>query len=231
MYNVLSHIESAEPPVRDEPTAMERLILKHAMRSFGERGYAATTLRSIAADARVTAPMVSYYFKSKEGLFQRLAEIVMASLESEVRRELAGATSFIDAIEAIARAHVELSARSPSAVEFLFCLLYGPREGRPSPDIDAMYEGTRAMISEVFETGIRSGEFRPRAGMTVAFLAEQLGTLLHDHVSRRFRIHRALARGPAGEDEIDARRGARSLELTLRHFFYGSGDVPALEKT
>lgn len=225
--SLLIDIESAEPPVPEQPTAVERVILKHAMRSFGERGYAATTLRSIAAEARVTAPMVSYYFKSKEGLFQRLAEIVMASLESEVRTELAGATSFMDAVQAIARAQVELAARSPSAVEFMFSLLYGPREGRPSPNIEEMYRGIRTMMIEVFEKGIRSGEFRPRPGMTVAFLAQQLGTLLHDHVSRRFRIARLQGHGA----DSDARCEEPSLELTLQHFFFGAGDVVEIQKT
>lgn len=231
-YNsLLSQIESAEPPVEERPTAIERLILKSAMKSFGEKGYAGTTLRSIAADAQVTAPMVSYYFKSKEGLFQRLAEIVMESLESEVRNRLADATSFFDAIQAVARAHVDLAARSPSAVEFLFSLLYGPREGQPSPDIEKMYANTRAMIATVFDNGIGSGEFQPRAGMTVAFLCEQLVTLLRDHVSRSLRI----ARTSAPQAELDGRCRASCEEwppeLTLRHFFCGAGDVPALEKS
>ena len=68
----------------EEHSSVERLILKHAMRCFGRRGYAATTLRGIAAEVNVTAPLVSYYFKSKENLYSKVAEIVMGSLESEV---------------------------------------------------------------------------------------------------------------------------------------------------
>jgi AcrR family transcriptional regulator len=44
-------------------------ILASARRLFSERGYGATTLRAIAADADVTSPLVLYFFGSKAHLF------------------------------------------------------------------------------------------------------------------------------------------------------------------
>lgn len=228
--SLLEQIESAAHPLPEEHSAAEKVILKHAMRSFGKRGYAATTLRGIAAEAGVTAPLVAYYFKSKEALFHRVAEIVMASLESEVSAA-AAARGFLDAIRALARAHVELAERSPAAVEFMFSLLYGPQEGQPAPDVESMYRKTRATMAEVFERGIRSGEFRPRAGMTVGFLVEQLGSLFHDHVSRKFRIARLMERVPEKQMEMSERCGEWSLDLALEQFFLGAGDVRGLERT
>lgn len=207
------------------PSVIERLILKHAMRSFGRRGYAATTLRGIATDARVTAPMVSYYFKSKEKLFHRVAEIVMDSLEAEVARALERPLPFYEAIHAIARAHVDLVERSPAAIEFMLSMLYGPQEGQPTPDLDKMYQGTGALIHDTFEKGIASGEFQPRPGVTARFLVEQFGTLVHDYVLRRFKYERLLERLPDRRAEIEARRDEMTIEIALDYFFFGVGDV------
>jgi AcrR family transcriptional regulator len=62
----------------------ERRILEHALHSFATRGYAATGLCTIAADARLTAPMVNYYFKTKEALYQRVGAMVMDGLVAAV---------------------------------------------------------------------------------------------------------------------------------------------------
>jgi AcrR family transcriptional regulator len=223
--NLLVEIESAR---LDEPSANERVILRSAMASFARKGYAATTLRSIAAEAGVTAPMVSYYFKSKENLFLKIAEIVMASVETEVARALDTSNGFPEAIRAIARAHVALVDRSPSAVQFMLAMLYGPQEGQPQPDVDRMYAATGRRIAETFERGIRSGELELREGVTVPFLVDHFASLIHDSVVRRFRRERLLERYPERREEIESRLGDGSLELALEHFFFGAGAAPGL---
>ncbi|MEU3829958.1 TetR family transcriptional regulator [Streptomyces sp. NPDC029080] len=45
-------------------------ILAAARASFSAQGYATTTLRSVARAAEVDPSLVSYYFKSKKGLFE-----------------------------------------------------------------------------------------------------------------------------------------------------------------
>ena len=228
--NLLQEIESAEPSTVEEHSAIERLILKHAMRTFGRRGYAATTLRGIAADASVTAPLVSYYFKSKENLFLKVAEIVMESLEHEVARALETSRPFYESIVAIVQAHVELVERSPAAVEFMFSMMYGPQEGQPAPDLETLYAGTRQRIFSVFERGIALGELKPRPGVTASFLVEQLGNLIHTHASCRFKAARLVERYPERREEIERRIGAMSLDVAIEHFFFGAGDVPALQR-
>ena len=224
--DLLDDIESAR---LEERSANERVILRSAMRSFARKGYAATTLRSVAAQAGVTAPMVSYYFKSKENLYLSIAKIVMASVETEVARALETPNNFREAVEAIARAHVELVDRSPSAVQFMLAMLYGPQEGHPEPDLDRMYAATGRMIAETFDRGIRSGELKLRAGVTVPFLVDHFASLIHDSVLRRFRRERLLERYPDRREEIEARLGESSLELALEHFFFGAGEVPAFQ--
>ena len=227
---LLQAIESAEADPAAEHSAIKRLILKHAMRSFGRRGYRATTLRGIASDVSVTAPLVSYYFKSKENLFLRVAEIVMESLEHEVARALETPRPFYESIVAIVQAHVGLVERSPAAVEFMFAMMYGPQDGQPSPDLETLYAGTQQRIFAVFEKGIASGELKPRPGVTASFLVEQLGNLTHTHASSRFKIARLVERYPERREEIESRVGAMSLDVAIEHFFFGAGDVPALDQ-
>ncbi|MDR2381092.1 MAG: TetR family transcriptional regulator [Bifidobacteriaceae bacterium] len=56
-----------------ETTAQE--ILAHAREVFARRGYAHTSVRSVARAAGVDPAMIHYFFGSKEGLFQAAIEI------------------------------------------------------------------------------------------------------------------------------------------------------------
>jgi AcrR family transcriptional regulator len=59
-------------PVSDHTTKSK--VMDAALRVFAERGYAAASVRDIAALAGVTKPVVYYYFGSKAGLYQALLD-------------------------------------------------------------------------------------------------------------------------------------------------------------
>lgn len=59
------------------PTGSRERILSAARARFAEDGYAKASLRAIARDADVDHALVSYYFGSKEGLFQAVTELVL----------------------------------------------------------------------------------------------------------------------------------------------------------
>lgn len=63
------------------PSDTRQRILDAARAGFSDRGYARTSLRSIARDADVDHALVSYYFGSKEGLFKAVAELVFTPAE------------------------------------------------------------------------------------------------------------------------------------------------------
>jgi len=226
---LLQEIEHADRGTPDEPNAIEKLILKHAMRSFARRGYAATTLRGIASEVGVTAPLVSYYFKSKENLFVNVAEIVMKSLAAEVEEALETPRSFYGSVVAIVEAHVGILDKCPAAVEFMFSLMYGPQEGQPVLDISGMWSDTRERIAGVFDRAVTAGELVPREGVSQGFLVEQLGNLIHTHVSFRFNTSRLVASQPERRDELERCSKEMSLDVALQHFFFGAGDVPELQ--
>jgi AcrR family transcriptional regulator len=69
----MSEPAATERPRRSDPTRAR--ILEAARRRFAREGYAATTIRSVAADARIDPSMVMRYYGSKEGLFVAAADI------------------------------------------------------------------------------------------------------------------------------------------------------------
>lgn len=66
-------------------TTKER-IERVATRQFARYGFDGTSIRQIVAEARVTKPVLYYYFKDKRGLYLSLLEGAVAPLCDEVER-------------------------------------------------------------------------------------------------------------------------------------------------
>ncbi|MCA9756911.1 MAG: TetR family transcriptional regulator [Candidatus Eisenbacteria bacterium] len=70
-----------------DPQDTQRRILEAAEKLFAERGFAATSLRSIVAEAQVNLAAVHYHFGSKEGLIREvLARFIRPVTEERHRR-------------------------------------------------------------------------------------------------------------------------------------------------
>jgi AcrR family transcriptional regulator len=67
--------------VRSRSDEKTQAILEAARTCLGERGYSATTIAEIAAQAGVSRGLLHYYFKSKEEL---LAQVVRTSTEAQL---------------------------------------------------------------------------------------------------------------------------------------------------
>ena len=60
-------------------------ILKTAVRLIAERGYEATSIRTLAAKARVNQAAINYHFKTKDGLYREvLREAIHALTEDQL---------------------------------------------------------------------------------------------------------------------------------------------------
>ncbi|MEV7085944.1 TetR family transcriptional regulator [Streptomyces sp. NPDC093085] len=64
----------ADAPAGTDPVTGRDAILRAARRAFAFRPYAEVTLRSIAADAGVSASLIVKHFATKEGLFNAVAD-------------------------------------------------------------------------------------------------------------------------------------------------------------
>jgi AcrR family transcriptional regulator len=197
---------SAPPP--EVASVNEQRILQHALHSFATRGYAATGLRAIAADAQLTAPMVNYYFKTKEALYQRVGAMVMDGLVAAVGAACAEGGTLTQVLTGNLLGHLQFGADLPEAVRFLFGLFYGPEEGRPGVDL-GVYAAVEARIQKAFERAIRSGAFVLHAGVTRADAFELyqgfvMSLVMHDTKAPSF-----------GKPRTEPRTASRRLGILL----------------
>jgi AcrR family transcriptional regulator len=89
---------------RDDPPATRRRILAAAGELFAERGFLATTMRGIAARARVNLAAANYHFGSKQALY---LEVVRGQFEKLEERLAARGASPVAALDRLSRKQLE----------------------------------------------------------------------------------------------------------------------------
>ncbi|WP_245878451.1 TetR/AcrR family transcriptional regulator [Streptosporangium subroseum] len=85
------------------------VIVETALRLFRERGYEATTMRAIAAEAGVSVGNAYYYFASKEALIQAYYDRAQAEHEAACEGLLATERSFAARLGGVLREWVRVS--------------------------------------------------------------------------------------------------------------------------
>lgn len=159
-------------------------ILEAAMTLFARKGYAATSVREIVQAAQVTNPMLYYYFESKEGLFYKLIELLFGEMEQQVRETLEATRGepFKQRLRTVILLHMSLASEAPTALEFIYAVLFGPRDSRPDFDPLTQRAATFLVMFELFEQAMERGEFEPHEGMTTPFLVQQFFGMLNQYM-------------------------------------------------
>jgi len=95
--------------------------LKEAARTvFTRKGYAATTVRDIAAEANINLALVNYYFRSKEKLFDLIMAETIQKLFEKIRPIIYDETTTITAkIESIVDHYLDLLIANPDFPLFI----------------------------------------------------------------------------------------------------------------
>jgi AcrR family transcriptional regulator len=100
-------------PRVDNPQLRE-LLLDTAVASFTANGVAGTSVRSIAADAGVSAPLVSYYFGTKDDMVAAVYAERFGTVMASLRPRLQGVVGGVDVfLEAFAKAMGDIIAEHP----------------------------------------------------------------------------------------------------------------------
>jgi AcrR family transcriptional regulator len=95
--------------------ATRQLLLRSARQRFARDGYAATTVREIAADAGVNVALINRYFESKEGLFEECLSLAADQLARGERESVT--------LDDIVQSLVRQVADSPNGEQQLLMLL------------------------------------------------------------------------------------------------------------
>jgi len=213
------------------PEHAEREILRHAIRLFGRCGYGGTSMRRIAAEAGVTAPLIGYHFGSKEGLFETCVEVVAGSSVEMLHVDPGSAPTLRDVVRNFAGGHVEFGRNHPESLRFILTVAYGPEENQPVVDLMRFWRPVLFELHARFEAGVACGDFVPRSGATPARLVRHLFNLVHMEIMSAYEEERFLAH----DAELVALFQDETPDLVedlVRQFFHGAGELrqPASEE-
>jgi len=101
-----------------EGSTAER-ILDAALRSFGARGYEATSLDAVAAALDIRKQTILYWFPTKELLLEAVIERSAGELSAALERALAGAGDGWARVDAVVRSVFRVAARRPELLALL----------------------------------------------------------------------------------------------------------------
>jgi AcrR family transcriptional regulator len=141
--------------------AVRERLLAAALQLFTARGYAATTVREIVETAGVTKPSLYYYFNSKEGIYLALMQGAGETFSATLSEILAAGGSAQDRILRFCSGMFSASRANLDLVRLIYAMFFGPPQGAPHYDIDALFTRMLATITDAVTSGITSGEFRP----------------------------------------------------------------------
>lgn len=168
----------------EEIPEMALRILDAAMALFATKGYSATSVREIVQAADVTNPMLYYYFENKEGLFHRLINLLFEDMQHRVDVALKdfAPQGFRAQLREVIRLHIEAAQQSPVALQFIYAVLFGPRDSYPDFDPIAKRAPSILQLLKVFKKAEENGSFTPHTGFTHEFLTMQFFGMLNQHL-------------------------------------------------
>lgn len=172
---------------------------------FGRQGFAATTVRQIAAAADVSPALVLHHYGSKDGLRQACDDAVIATLESKEGAFLVGPMPRLD----------DFAAAHPELAGVMDYLTAGLREGGELADriYDRLLAMTTSMMKTAREQGA-TGDLDDPEGAHAVLVAMSCGVMmLQAQVSRR------LGGDSLTDPDVVARYGRSALELFSGRLF------------
>lgn len=205
---------SKRPRKPEIANAVRDAMLDAAIRVFAARGYAAATMKEIAADAGYTAPAIYNYFGGKEQLYAALLErtfeeILATFVEPDV---LEG--SFEERLASLMQRQFELADRR-SETFLVLMSLHGSGEPMPAPEAARQApEGYRrlvAMLTAWFAEACGAGR--------VGRLAPKDAALLYLAIVQAFHFQWMTER--------TSEHFADQVDLVLSLFLHGVGGVSA----
>lgn len=159
---------------RGRPSTDARDRLLHAACAlFAEKGYAATSVREIVTRAKVTKPVLYYYFRNKEGLFAGMLEEAFRCYTESVNPTLAMPGTARERIARFCFAMFDIVAEHADFVRVIHAVFYGPPQGAPAIDFTAFHRHHVESIRRLVQEGIAEGAFRrvPVESATHQYLA------------------------------------------------------------
>ncbi|MEU8900841.1 TetR/AcrR family transcriptional regulator [Nocardia sp. NPDC048505] len=149
------------PKIVDKAARQEE-ILNAAAKVFARKGFAASRIEDVAAEAGIAKGSVYLYFASRDALLTGVFESYAA--KSALTLADLGPGGPLDRLRRLIRATLELLAAHPDHARVLLDVW----ASNPPLDLAAMYRDHRAVIAELLTEAAAAGELRAGIGASHA---------------------------------------------------------------
>lgn len=187
-----------------EPTATRDDILDAAESLFARRGFRATTIKEIAAEAGVNSALLYYYFADKETLYKAMLSRLIEGMVASIAGRIQGITDPEEGVRQFAAAQAETILARPIIPRLILReLLDHDARHAHEPLATAVGRGLLP-LAHLIEAGQRAGRFRrdvnPRFG-AISIVSQ----LMYFFVARpAVAVLLDLANGPIPPDTVRA---------------------------
>lgn len=146
---------------RDADGEIRWKLMDAAVGHFADKGYAATSVREIVGAAGVTAPVLYYYFGSKEGVYLEIMGEALRGFRGVITSAEHGEGTAREKILKLGKGMLALFHADPRIARIVYAVFYGPPQGTPFFDFDEFHNGLVSTVAKLIAEGIGRGEFEP----------------------------------------------------------------------
>ena len=161
-------------------------LIQTAERLFSVKGFEGTSVRDIAEEAGVNIAMISYYFRSKEGLmealFEKRTEDIKMRVESLLKDD---SLSPIEKVDMLIEEHVERVMRDKPFQKIMICEQVINKNPVIINLIREIKVRSTKVIGELIKDGQKKGAFKKKVDI-VLLLSTMFGTIIHLMIADTF---------------------------------------------
>ncbi|HEX4071522.1 MAG TPA: TetR/AcrR family transcriptional regulator [Planctomycetaceae bacterium] len=136
-------------------------ILQAAVRLFARKGYEATSTREIVEAAGVTKPMIYYYFKNKEGLYEAVLTRFLSQFAVRLRAVVDEPREPRDHLVEVVWAHLEYCREHRDFAKFFYAVFFGPEESAVADSLVSMTRQVQDLLIEACQRAVANGLVKP----------------------------------------------------------------------
>ncbi|MGW0481527.1 TetR/AcrR family transcriptional regulator [Nonomuraea sp. NPDC003214] len=152
-------------PKRVDHDARREEILAAAVRVFARKGFAATRIEDVAAEAGIAKGSVYLSFDSREAILEAAFAALDTAWQDILRQAREGGGDPLDRLAALVRSVVEVASREPELSRVLLDL-WALGRGDPAAPLDmaGLYDDYRAAVAGLLAEAAGQGLVRPGTG-------------------------------------------------------------------
>jgi len=133
-----------------------------AISLFADKGFSAAATSEICRRARVTKPVLYYYFKSKKNLYRALVDECHAEMLERLRRAASGGKSLEEKLVNILAEDFETARRNPKIAAIFMRLVYSPQKEVPLMNVVRTGMDRLRAVEDLIKASVRRGELKCR---------------------------------------------------------------------